>query len=240
MIAGGDGRFLLKTEVVHLTKSDSTLSFGHIPHQRYGAAGAMFANGPILCGGENGALDYFNSCISFQNSKWSKSHSMRSKKGFPAGVLINSTTFWILGGIYHIADHQDTTEFIIQDQTNGVPGPRLPYGIDSMCAVKRSEKEIFVIGGMGSDSDLGKEVWIYDPQNEFARNRGPSLHTNRFGHSCSTMTDGEKIVIIVAGGEYAESLKTVEIYDPTDKTWHSGINKFLIRYKINLHRRSRH
>ena len=93
-----------------------------------------------------------------------------------------------------------------------------------LCAVKRSEKEIFVIGGY-SYSNLGNEVWIYDPQNGFARNQGPSLNTRRDGHSCSTMRDGEKTFIVVAGGKqlnYLRTIDSVEIYDPTDNTWLSG------------------
>ena len=70
-----------------------------------------------------------------------------------------------------------------------------------------------------------KKVWIYDPQNGFARTQGPSLTQERHQHSCSTMNDGKKTLIVVAGGYAFEPtgiLDSVEIYDPTDKTWHSG------------------
>ena len=111
-------------------------------------------------------------------------------------------------------------QFIIEGQTNGVPGPKLPYGLNNMCAVKLSEKEIFVIGGYSGGSR--NEVWIYDPQNGFARYQGPPLNTVRYLHSCSTMRDGEKNLLIVAGGYNHGGLDSVEIYDPTDNTWHSG------------------
>ena len=68
-----------------------------------------------------------------------------------------------------------------------------------------------------------------DPQNGFARTPGPSLTTARYYHSCSTMRDGEKTLIVVAGGivtNICGYLDSVEIYDPTDNTWHSGRNKF--------------
>ena len=76
-------------------------------------------------------------------------------------------------------------------------------------------------------SDIRNEVWIYDPQNGFARTQGPSLTTKRGSHSCSTMRDGEKTLIVVAGGYNDDSLinhklDSVEIYDPADNTWHSG------------------
>ena len=104
----------------------------------------MISNAPLLCGGYNGATA-LDSCISFQNSQWIPSHSMNERRFWPAGVQINSTTFWILGG--SDSNHpSDSTEFIIEGQTNGVPGPKLPYGLSEICAVKLSEEEIFVIG----------------------------------------------------------------------------------------------
>ena len=154
---------------------------------------------------------------------------MNEKRAYPAGVQINSTTLWILGGneynpggshIYH-----DSTEFISQGQTNGIPGQKLPYALSSMCAVKLSQEEIFLIGGRNG-SDITNEVWIFNPQNGFARKQGPSLNIKRHAHSCSTMRDGEKTVIIVAGGYWVDTasggLDSVEIYDPTDNTWHIG------------------
>ena len=98
-----------------------------------------------------------------------------------------------------------------------------------MCAVKISKNEIFVIVGLDK-SNIKNEVWIYDPQNGFARTQGPSLTTARSYHSCSTMRDGEKTVIIAAGGvNYDHYLDSVEIYDPNDNTWNSGKNKILTK-----------
>ena len=209
------------TEVVDLANTDSTLSFGKLPFRRYGAVGAMFGNAPMLCGG--GSVDriiFYDSCISFQNSQWNLSHSMMEKRQNAAGVQINSNTFWILGGSSTTFNLLDSTEFIVQGQSKGVPGPKLPYGLQKSCVVKLSEYEIFVIGG---GSPFKKEVWIYNPQNDFSRKEGPSLTTAREEHCCSTMRDGENTFIIVAGGKGPmDNLISVEIYDPTDLKWHSG------------------
>ena len=228
------------TEVVELVKTNSTPFFGQLPSKRDKAVGAMFGNAPILCGGWDGS-SILDSCISFQNSQWSQSHSMNDKREYAAGVQINSTTFWILGG-EHYAEGVwlDSTEFIFQGQTNGVPGPLLPYGLAYMCVVKLSEQEIFVIGGLDGITSYRNEVWIYDPQNGFAKRQGPSLNVARCQHSCGTVRNGDKTFIIVAGGWNGRKLDSVEIYDPTDHTWHSGKtnsqNNYLIYYfqtKIN-------
>ena len=189
----------------------------------------MFGNTPMLCGGSQ-----IDTCISFQSSQWSQSHSMTEKRDFAAGVQINSTTFWILGGEGG-EDMYDTytTEFIIQGETKGVPGPKLPSLLTRICAVKLSETEIFVIGGVGGDDTIydiastRNEVWIYNPQNGFSRKQGPSLSTPRYGHSCSTMRDGEKTLIVTAGGYISDDfqlsiLPSVEIYDPIDNAWYPG------------------
>ena len=220
MIAGGYVREGVDefTEVVELVKTNSTPFFGQLPTLREGAVGAIFGNSPILCGGS--FLEY-EDCISFQNLQWNKSHSLIRSRNEAAGVQINSTTFWILGGNILF---EDSTEFIIQGQTTGVPGPKLPYGLNEMCAVKLSAQEIFVIGGFGYGEGRFNEVWIFNPQNGFARTQGPSLNTARAKHSCSTMKDGEKTLIVVAGGrdENNDGLDSVEIYDPTHETWYSG------------------
>ena len=220
LIAGGS---LEMTEVVELVNKNSTPSFGQLPNFRSKAAGTMLANAPLLCGGFDGS--FIDTCISYQDSEWSQTQTMVNKRNMAAGVKVNSTTFWILGG-YDGSSCLDYTEFIIQGQTNGVSGPNLPYGLGGMCAIKISGNEIFVIGGWDGTSSRN-EVWIYDPQNGFARTQGPSLTTARYDHSCSTMKDGQKTLIVVAGGYNGDqSLDSVEIYDASDKMWHSGKNKF--------------
>ena len=247
MIAGGsiDGAASnIMTEVVELVKTNSTPSFGQLPSERIGAVGAMFGNAPILCGGDNESLNNsLDTCISYQESEWSQSYSMIQKRSYAASVQVNSSTFWILGGYYFDGSnvYTDSTEFVIQGQSNGVPGPKLPYNLLAMCAVKLSENEIFVIGGYAggyTDTDMistgsRRDVWIYDPKNGFARHRGPSLIIGKHGHSCSTLRDGQKTKIIAAGGVSGELFLaqdvikasppfSVQIYDPTDNTWHSG------------------
>ena len=85
----------------------------------------MFGNVPTLCGGNDNYHHSFDSCISFQNSKWSQNHYMTVRRANTAGVQINliPPPYWKVG-------YLDSTEFIIQGQTKGVPGPKLPYRKD--------------------------------------------------------------------------------------------------------------
>ena len=236
MIAGGNvnGDDTM-TEIVTLVSNNSTPSFGQLPSARSGAVGAMLGNGPIICGGYDGTAR-LDTCISYhQDSEWIQSNTMVHKRRSAAAVKVNSTMFFIMGGSDG-SSFLDSTELVIQGQTNGVPGPKLPYKLINMCAVKLSQSEIFVIGGFGGNSDFVhekmNEVWIYDPQNGFARTQGPSLRTSRSNHACSTMRHGEKNLIVVAGGGYL--LDSVEIYDPTDNIWHSGKNKYPMTQKTKI------
>ena len=230
MIAGSDA----STEVVELVKTNSPPSFGQLPSgTNYGGAvGGMLGTAPLICGG--GSPNGNSNCIIFQNSQWIHHLWMNDARRDAAGVQINSTTFWILGGvniqqgdIYYLR----STEFIIQDQTKAVPGPDLPgvsFGQNGMCAVMLSEKEIFVIGG----TQDAKRVSIFDPQNGFTLSSGTSLPSpGRYHHSCSKMTDGDRNVIVVAGGQYGDPLDSVLIYDPNQpkyEEWISGKTHFQI------------
>ena len=224
MIVGGNG---IGTEVFQFIESNSTTNYGELTEQRYAAFGAILGDVPILCGGNyplyHGA---YNDCITFENSKWDRSHLLTEHRVSSAGVQINYTSFWILGGGGE-SSYLNSTEFINLGETNGIPGPKLPYNMSKMCAAKLSEKEIFVIGGVNTEHGESDEVWIYNPQKDFERKQGPSLNQNRHQHSCSIMRDGVKNQIVVAGGEGRNgadmlSLNSVEIYDPIDNAWHYG------------------
>ena len=227
MIVGGNG---VVTEVFQFIESNSTPNYGELPKQRYNAVGAILGDVPVLCGGNcqtggGNCVDY-DDCITFANSTWDTSHLLTEHRRYSASVQINYTVFWILGGGGDTS-YLNSTEFIIQGKTNGIPGPELPYNMSKMCAAKLSEKEIFVIGGVNTEHGSSTDVWIYNPQKDFERKQGPSLNQNRHQHSCSILRDGEKTQIIVAGGEGRIgsdilSLNSVEIYDPIDNAWHYG------------------
>ena len=228
LIVGGNG---IETEVFQFIKSNSTTNYGKLTGQRYDSVGGILDDIPILCGGNrppyNGG---YNDCITYENSTWEPSHLLTEHRSYSAGVQINDTSFWILGG--GDSSYLNSTEFIIKDNSNGISGPTLPYNMSKTCAVKLSEKEIFVIGGVSYKGIL-TEVWIYNPQKDFERKPGPSLHQSRQQHSCGILRDGEKSQIVVAGGygmsigsdnrtSLHSGLNTVEIYDPIDKAWHFG------------------
>ena len=114
LIAGGlvSGNSNKLTEVFEYATTTSHPSFGQLPTQRSRAVGAMFGNAPILCGGYDESWSSLDTCISYQDSEWSQSHSMVQKRSVAAGVKVNSTTFWILGGFNHAHYYLDSTVLV--------------------------------------------------------------------------------------------------------------------------------
>ena len=149
---------------------------------------------------------------------------MTSKRTVSASVQVNTTTLWILGG-YNDSEQLDSSEFVQLDSAVGKPGPKLPYEVSHLCAVKYSEDKVYVIGGYDGLSSLNK-VLIFNPMNNFTHIEGPPMITERDSHACGIMSNGQQSKIVVIGGSGQqpgqEALSSVEIFDPTVNNWIPG------------------
>ena len=208
----------LATEVIDVQSNSNVASlFGEIPSQRRYAVGGLIDSTPIICGGDDKDEKDQDSCFTYSQSKWTKTHTMTTKRYAPASVKLNDTTLWIMGG-YNSGAYLDSSEFIGLDSTVGNPGPKLPNPLEWSCAVKYSADKVYVIGGYDGSSILNK-VLIFNPMDGFSHIEGPSLITKRSGHACALMSNGQQKQIVVAGGG---SLSSVEILDPTVNKWVPG------------------
>ena len=206
----------LDTQVIDMKSSSSVSSFGDIPSKRRNSVGGLLGSTPILCGG----CCYEDSCISFKNSQWTKTHEMTTKRGYAASVQLNSTTMWILGGWKAYNERLDSTEFLRADSSVGIPGPKLPIAMHKFCVLKYSDHQVYIIGGEGTET-LNK-VYIYNPMDGFTRIEGPALKNKRRLHACAVMSNGQQSKIVVAGGYSDGGLSSVEIFDPTVNNWIPG------------------
>merc|ERR1712062_948699 len=211
----------LETEVIDVSSSSSSSPFGDISLGRNGAVGGLLGSTPILCGGYTNTSE--DSCISFKNSQWTKTHEMTTKRASAASVQLNSTTMWILGG-KNSDDRLDSTEFSTEflraDSSVGIPGPKLPIPMTGFCTVKFSDHQVYIIGGYTGTEKLNK-VYIYNPMDGFTHIEGPALINKRNYHACSVMSNGQQSKIVVAGGA-SGGLSSVEIFDPTVNNWILG------------------
>ena len=220
---GDDGNDLA-TEIIDMqSNSDVTSLFGEIPSKRRLAVGGLIGSTPIICGGYDSDLEDQDSCFTYNQSQWTKTHTMTTKRHSASSVQLNSTTLWIVGGGNDDDDYLDSSEFVGLDSTVGQPGPKLPYPLYRSCIVKYSADKIYIIGGSDRSSWLNK-VLIYNPKNGFTHIEGPSLITNRRQHACALMSNGQQSKIVVAGGRNGTTdyLSSVEIFDTSTNKWMAG------------------
>ena len=191
-----------------------------IPH-RIGSVGAILQGQPIICGGYK-SPNFCQDC--FIIGQPSIKMNMLNKRTSASSVVLNQNTLWIVGGRDGEFDHLCSTEYVKLGQLP-VQGPELPFKISSHCMVKYSDNAIYIIGGI-QNGIISNKTWIVDPSNGFKMTLGPSLNTQRHGHSCGKMIANGKIILVVAGGSDVSSLnylKSVEILDPSSgQGWISG------------------
>ena len=243
LIVGGitNGAVQRTTQVINVANTNITNSFGNIPEGRFTTVGGLLGSSPIICGGFNDL-----SCLTFQQSQWTQTHTLTIPRFGSASVQVNSTTLWLIGGYDYIGDG-DTTEFIGIDSSVGVPGPKLPISIYFPCVVKFSEDQIFVIGGESWEDDCEysqscwNKVFIFNPLNGFTHIEGPSLKIGRRSHSCGLMSNAaQHKKIVVAGGfgysnphDYTPKLSSVEIFYPyVNKDWVTGKNYTVFKIQV--------
>ena len=220
LIVGGSHAYaynLVATEVIDVqSNSNVKSSFGQTPSQRKRAVGGLIGFTPIICGGEDNKFHDEESCFTYNQSQWTKTHTMTTKRYGASSVQLNDTTLWIVGG--ENGTKLDSSEFVGLDSTVPNPGPKLPYQISNSCAVKYSKDKVYVIGGYHGYSYVNK-VLIFNPMDNFSFIEGPPMITKRHSHSCGLMSNGQQSKIVVAGGVYSSS---VEIFDSSTNKWSKG------------------
>jgi len=128
------GHDVKATEVLDFSNSNLTKpSFGVIPEVRVGAVGAYLNDQPIICGGDDGYWqNAYDTCLTFDDSRWSQTHKLTTIRTAAASVLLNETTLWILGGLDNNGDRLDSTELINANEENGIPGKELPVAMNGI------------------------------------------------------------------------------------------------------------
>ena len=151
-----------------------------------------------------------------------------------SGVVLDHDTFWIVGG-EGMYEYLNTTELIKIDSNHKIShcnGIELPFAVFRHRMVQYNSSAIFLIGGYykleyPDGARFSNETWIFDPNNNFEYQRGPSLlNPDRYMFSCAKMRlHNIGTIIVVAGGlnashtifadEESEIFDTVEWFHPT-------------------------
>ena len=227
MVIGGSAT---ETEVIDLADSNMkcTSSYGKLEAERQWPVGGLIRNTPILCGGKDLNEKVYDTCIRFAQNQTS-SIKMNEKRFRSASVILNETTFWIMGGSTETYnDLLISTEFINLDSDTSINGPSLPMELDSSCAIKYNASHIYLTGGYYSgDQQRQDKVWIfnmYDINNATSSwTEGPKMKEARAVHGCTVLHQNQKSLIVVAGGwNEAGAVLSMEILDPLKSEWIEG------------------
>jgi hypothetical protein len=198
------------SQLSSLTRSCSNLQ--NYPIAIRGATGAIVSGHPIICGGESKGSRAHSECYrhSKATNSWTFLTNMATKRSSSASVPVNGKLL-VLGGEDDGYNRLATSEYVFSDGDASQPGPDLPGPRSDHCAVKLSNGQVMLLGGVPG----GKSVIILHPDTETFDQSLPPLIFNRDGASCaafkSPLHDNREVVLAVGGYEQA----TAEVLDYT-------------------------
>ena len=189
--------------------------------KRRGGVGAILRHDTIVyCGGTNSKMLVKDGLCVNNGQKF----PMQSQRLFSAGLKLNDSTFWVTGGMAKNDRHSlMSTEFITLagNKISSRKGPNLPTNFQTHCMIQMNSKSVLIIGG----DIISNMTWIVDnPMNDFQINRGPSMIEARGKQCCGKFYIENKVVIVVAGGNYDPDELSCELLDTTsiDNGWIPG------------------
>ena len=172
------------------------------------AGGIGWSSGPIS---EVYKLDYLS-------NSWVLLGNMAKKRKEFAVAELNGGV-WAMGGKTTISasSMQSSTEIIYADGTI-LDGPDLPEARAKHCAVTLPNGKVVIMGGRTSQSEVSKDVLIYDPSTSNYTS-GPQMAYGHVNFACAYFHSdkhGGRPVILSAGGR---SQSKAEIYDYVNGIW---------------------
>ena len=145
----------------------------------------------LLCGGENNG----QTCLKMEEKGWNHHSNLKQKRSGASVVATNTATF-IFGGF----DSKDTYEYLEQGSSSNwqegkatIPG----YGFRRGCAIALSDEEVWLIGGLDTES----RIMSFNTTSHMFKEEKIQLNENRqnrFAHRCIRIPGTTKIM--VSGG----------------------------------------
>jgi len=172
------------------------------------AGGVGWSSGPIS---EVYKLDYLS-------NSWVLLGNMAKKRKEFAVAELNGGV-WAMGGKTTLSSSsmQSSSEIIYADGTI-LDGPDLPAARAKHCAVTLPNGKVVIMGGRTSQSEVSKDVLIYDPSTS-TYTSAPQMAYGHENFACvyfHSDKHGGRPVILSAGGS---SLSKAEIYDYVNGIW---------------------
>jgi len=180
---------------------------------------------PFLCGGYGGG-ELYDTCYTYEDSQWTQTSSMTSKRESAASSpspFSNLDNLFVVGG--------EAGGFVLNSgeiYTNNswhVLFPAAPITAVNHCMVLVNSTAVLLISGYLNETIGSPETYFFNAEDDIWRD-GPALKTGRTGHSCGKVkkdSQSSEYVIIVAGGSPDISpFTSVEILEDGSSEWIEG------------------
>jgi hypothetical protein len=190
-----------------------------------GASGGLVNNNiALICGGLNfSSRERLDDCFAITDNAIEALVKLTQSRSDAASVVMNGNTLWMTGGVVLEDTVTKSTEFV--ELTGTRPGPDLPLEVHGHCLVSLNETTVLLIGGWLATETRSKATFYYNHDHE-TWTEGPSLVSERSGHSCSLFKSPQhghtNIVIVTGGFNGNEYLTSTEILNLNSNSWASG------------------
>ena len=195
-----------------LTRSCSNLQ--NYPIAISGATGAIVSGHPIICGSwsyevcNGGMCSVRSGSECYHHNKasnsWTFLTNMTTNRYYSASVPVNGKLL-VLGGQDGDWNTHSTTEYISPSGDASQPGPDLPTPRSNHCAVKLSNGQVMLLGGVPDQ----KSAIIFHPESETFDQSLPPMLYDRSNFGCasfySPLHDNREVVLVVGGSEQAKA-----------------------------------
>ena len=185
------------------SRSDYPVDF---PKGIWGATGVLLHDHyPTICGGEDESWNIIKDCYSMHYisrptiqqweqwkhdvnwEQWKLRGSMTEARHFSVSISLNSSSFWVTGGLSNLGDLISTEILTINEygtSLNAEIGPTLPESSYGHCLVALTDTTTMALGG-----HFDKTTHIYDWVISQWK-KGPQLNTgDRYYPGCGLLKD---------------------------------------------------
>ena len=176
------------------------------PPRVSGEASMVQHDGTILvCGGFKNE----QKCLQLDHGTWKEHSTLNQKRRYHSAVKTQTATF-LFGGVGVISSR--TYEYLPKGSTSWLMGKtEIPGGFFLGCAsLVKSDQEIWLIGGAGSD----KRILSFNVNDHTFRELALQLNRVRIGHNCAFIPNTKKIMI--AGGCSGPGEAAKDCFNSTD------------------------
>jgi len=213
-----------RMEIIKENGETKTCSISYdYPLEVDGAAGSVWDDGIVICGGRYDSGDKTTKCYTMKNGEWQLNSEKLQTARSSSGVSNIGNTIWVTGGYDSGSDRLSSTE-IIHPNGNVTLGPDLPQGRGRHCQISY-EDTTFIIGGFLDSGRITNTVMRFDSNN---LNNGPayvkSMVYERRNFACTIFKSSAhngRPVAIAAGSISGQGADKAEIWDFSQEgtTW---------------------